>query len=100
MNLSKEEYKKYKKVYLKSRYNILDKKEYNIIEDYNYSPDKSLSIIVKQKCKNAFIWNDSFIEWVCILNSENNEELERKFNRDFFEFFRFTFRNEWNEFEV
>jgi len=95
--LSKEEYKKLKNRYALTTYKI--KEEYNIVEDYDYSPDKSLSIIVKKGKKNAFIYNESFKEWVCILNTEKDEEYEKKFNYNYFQFFRWTFNDEWKEYE-
>ena len=98
--LSKGEFKKLKNRYVLSTYKIKELDNYKIVEDYDYSPDKSLSIIVKKGKKNAFIYNESFKEWVCILNTEQDEELEMQFNYQYFEFFRWTFKNEWNEFEA
>lgn len=101
--MSKEEYLKYKKAYFNMRYELFKREDiknildYKIVEDYNYSPDKSLCILLKLNNHNEFIWNDKFLSFESL---EDNQELSNKVNKEFFQYFSWTFRNEWNEYEL
>ena len=63
--------------------------DFHIVNDYNYSPDKSLSILLKDENKsNQLIWNESFLSFESIYD---DLELSNKVNREFFKYFRFIF---------
>lgn len=96
--LSKEKYTEYKRRFANMRLSTMEKSilDYKMVEDYNYSPDKSLSILLKQDNREQLIWNERFLSFESIYD---DLELSNKVNRDFFQYFRFMFSDEWNEYE-